>query len=185
MKKEHPRLSVNFRTEYNSWHAMRHRCYNPNFPYYEAYGGAGITVCERWREKGTGFANFLEDMGSKPEKFMTLDRIDNSKGYSPENCRWATPTEQNNNKSNPQFRPRQSADQYRGNHKLLTAHGETKTLTEWSNELGISVNAIRARLNYGWSPERIIMKGDQRTLNGKWSKCNKLDWTKLYGDDHD
>jgi hypothetical protein len=69
---------------YNSWRAMMQRCYNPNHWMYERYKYLGVTVCERWHK----FANFLEDMGERPEG-TTLDRIENWKGYEPGNCRWA------------------------------------------------------------------------------------------------
>lgn len=78
---------------YRSWRAMLNRCTNPNFIGYAQYGGRGITVCDRWRE----FAAFLADMGERPEG-MTLDRIDVDGPYRPDNCRWATISQQNANK---------------------------------------------------------------------------------------
>lgn len=74
---------------YVTWESMRKRCNNPNYPAYKNYGGRGIKVCERW----DNFANFLEDMGERPEG-MTLDRKHNDKNYEKSNCRWATQLEQ-------------------------------------------------------------------------------------------
>ena len=83
---------------HKSWSSMKWRCLNPNATRYDNWGGRGITICDRWLQpKGQGFINFLEDMGERPEG-MTLDRIDNDGNYEPDNCRWATASEQNSNK---------------------------------------------------------------------------------------
>lgn len=121
---------------YRNWHAMRQRCTNPTHSHYSRYGGRGITICERWMT----FENFLADMG-ECEDGMTLDRIDNERGYEPGNCRWATRQQQSNN---------------RGDNVRLTHEGQTKTLAEWGRETGLGKNVILKRLASGWSIERIL-----------------------------
>lgn len=79
---------------HNSWRSMKHRCLNPKGRQYPDYGGRGITVCARWMK----FENFLADMGERPGKEYSLDRIDNDGNYEPSNCRWATRSEQQKNK---------------------------------------------------------------------------------------
>lgn len=79
---------------YTTWANMLSRCYNPNEAAYKNYGGRGITVCDAWHH----FENFAMDMGLKPNKSLTLERLDNEKGYSPENCVWATRTHQCHNR---------------------------------------------------------------------------------------
>ncbi len=89
--------------EYRAWDAMKQRCTNPKNVGWDRYGGAGITVCERWMRS---FENFLADMGPRPGPDYSLDRIDGAKGYAPDNCRWATRSEQQRNR--PGFEPRKA-----------------------------------------------------------------------------
>lgn len=132
--KHHMSLS----TEYGSWRSMVNRCENPTDGAYLSYGGRGIKICEAWRNS---FESFLEDMGPKPSPKHSIDRIDNNKGYYPDNCRWSTQKEQMNNRECCVH---------------LTARGETKTLSEWSREVHLPISTIRQRLSKGWDHEKAL-----------------------------
>lgn len=127
--------------EYRSWESMLARCYNKNQKGYERWGGRGIKVCQRWRES---FENFYEDMGPKPTKKHTIERINNDKDYTKTNCKWATYEEQANNKSNTIY---------------VCYKGEERTLTEWSNITGIKYGTLYRRLKIKeWSIEKTLTK---------------------------
>jgi hypothetical protein len=128
------------------WLTMRQRCNNANNPHYPYYGGRGITICERWNE----FENFLADMG-EPGPKMTIDRIDNAKGYEPDNCRWATRKEQQNNRR---------ACRY------VTYNGETKTVAQWAATTGIHRNTLDRRLAEEWPLERVFDPRKQENRSG-------------------
>ena len=94
--KEDVSLSKQYKSEHKIYGAMKQRCYNPKNNRYYAYGGKGIKVCDHWLEN---FKNFFNDMGPRPTNRHSIDRIDSNGIYEPTNCRWATYTEQNKNKS--------------------------------------------------------------------------------------
>lgn len=117
---------------HKTWDCMKQRCKGggDSGPQYVA---KGITYPDSWED----FRGFLADMGERPEG-CTLDRIDNTKGYSKENCRWATPKEQGRN---------------RDNNRVLSWRGETRCVSEWAEVLGIKVKTLQTRLHRGWSTE--------------------------------
>lgn len=127
--------------EWNAWQNMIQRCTNKKFRQYKDYGGRGISVFPGWL--GTnGFSAFLAEVGLRPSPAYTLDRKENDKNYEPGNVRWATRIEQNNNTSK---------------NVWLTAHGQTRTLSQWSVVTGIAENTLRHRLRkLKWPPERAL-----------------------------
>lgn len=118
------------------WQQMKSRCTNRKLPEFRHYGERGIRVCERWLT----FENFLVDMGECPPT-LSIDRIDNDKGYEPGNCRWATQREQCNNQ-------RRTV--------RLTHNGQTLPLQQWADITGIDPGCLFWRYQDGWSHDRIL-----------------------------
>ncbi len=116
---------------YRIYSNMHSRCFSTTNPRYEDYGGRGITMSEEWRNS---FISFYKDRGDCP-KGKSLDRIDNNKGYSKENCRWATLKEQaNNNRRN----------------ILVTYKGQTQTLKEVCDKYSLNYDRVKQRIYAGW-----------------------------------
>jgi len=150
---------------YEVWKAMKYRCNNPKQQAYKNYGARGITVCKRWHT----FSNFAIDMGTRP-KGKSIDRIDNSKGYSPKNCRWATPKEQAANRRVTIF---------------VTIDGKRKTMVDWANEYGVAYIGAYTKYKKGFKGAEIFT-GPTRTafieFNGKTKTISE--WSRDTGIKH-
>ena len=132
-------------SEYISWSAMKARCNNKNNTHYSRYGGRGITYDPQWES----FENFLKDMGPKSDPKMELERIDNEKNYSKENCKWATRKEQTRNRGGKRAT------------RLYTYNGKTMCIADWAKEIGISASSLQKRLNKRW-PLEIALSPEKR-----------------------
>lgn len=138
-------IRVKGTSEHTIWAAIKNRCNNPNEPAYKDYGARGIVICDRWLGID-GFDNFLQDMGKRPLG-MTIERINNDRGYQPDNCKWATMKEQCNN---------------RRSSKYYTITGVTKTLAQWADDSPVKYRTIWQRINgLGWSIEKALRKAGQ------------------------
>ena len=129
--------------EYIVWRNMIARCTKSDAIRYDRYGGRGIKVCDRWMHD---FINFLADMGRRPDGH-TLERIDNDGNYEPTNCRWATRTEQANNRASSRY---------------LVFGGERMTTAESSRRTGLTQKLIHSRLSKGWTVERALTEEPRR-----------------------
>lgn len=116
---------------------MRQRCLYPKSNVYHLYGGAGITICDRWNV----FENFLSDMGEKPDG-MSLDRYPNKNGnYEPSNCRWANVFQQAENTKSA---------------RIISFNGKTMCMSAWAREIGIRTETLSWRLHNGWSIDKAL-----------------------------
>lgn len=140
---------------YRIWEHMRARCRNKNHKYFHRYGGRGIIVCSEWN----AFESFLKDMGVPPSEKHSIDRINNNGNYEPNNCRWATSKEQNNN---------------RADNRILKIKGETKTVSQWADYAGISQSTLHTRIRSKMpKSEWLRPVGKTHCKNGHSFKDNK------------
>ena len=130
---------------YQTWSSMRQRCLNPKHRYYHHYGGRGIKICSQWDD----FLVFLDDMGERP-KGGTLERRNNSVGYQPDNCYWASMTQQNRN---------------RRNSRSITIGNETKSLADWAIKYSIRYDTIWRRIKSGMDPVTAVTKPLRKCIN--------------------
>lgn len=126
--------------EYISYVSMLRRCTDAKSRMFPRYGGRGITVCDAWLGEN-GLRAFISDMGNKPTKKHTLERVDNESGYSPGNCVWATKLEQAQNRCTT---------------RLITIDGVTKSQSGWDQSKGSSLNIVGDRIRRGWSADDAV-----------------------------
>lgn len=126
---------------YGIWKHIITRCTNRRAKAFPRYGGKGVKVCSRWRS----FQNFYADMGDPPSRIHSIDRRDNDGDYTPENCRWATPVQQQNNTSR---------------NVKISINGRTQTLAEWCRELRLNYSTVHARLRKRWPVCRAFQIAD-------------------------
>lgn len=122
---------------YNSWQAIKKRCYNKKYENYNRYGGRGIKVCDEWLNDFVSFYNWSIENGYKED--LTIDRIDNNGNYEPNNCRWVTTKIQNRNTSQ---------------NIIITFNNKTQCLTDWAKDLGMNRAVLNYRIKKGWSIEK-------------------------------
>lgn len=123
---------------YKVWAAIKRRCSNPKDISYENYGGRGITISDEWMT----FENFYNDMFESYKEGLSIERMDNNKGYSKENCCWATRKEQCINRRSTHF---------------VTIEGQTLSFSDTCRKYGIKISTAKSRLNYGWTYEQIFI----------------------------
>ena len=125
-------------TEYRIWRGMKVRCENERSKYFNNYGARGVSIHDRWKDS---FEQFYQDMGPRPSKDHSLDRIDNNGNYEPSNCKWSTKKEQNNNKRN---------------NTLVEYNGKIQTVAQWASEYNLNYNTLFYRLARGCTPEEAL-----------------------------
>lgn len=140
-KEKNKHIPISYDRLYKIYQGMKERCYNKNKSNYKNYGGRGIVICDEWLKDYKTFKKWALNNGYSNN--LTIDRIDNNGNYEPNNCRWATFKQQQNNKRN--------------NH-YIEYNGETKTLKEWSEYYNLNVDTLRSRLKRGLSFEQSIQE---------------------------
>jgi len=135
------------KAERAAWNNMIRRCYNPKASSWQYYGEIGIQVCEKWRDRETGFQDFYSHVGPRPSPLHSLDRINTYGHYEEGNVKWSTKAEQVHNRR--PFKDRLN----------ITIHGVTKTASEWSKVSGVSRNLIKARLRRGINQTWLLHPG--------------------------
>lgn len=153
----------------NIYKLLKRRCENPEHNHYDRYGGRGIDICEDWKNSYKKFETWALSHGYKEN--LTLDRIDNSGNYNPENCKWSTWQEQANN---------------RCTSHLLTHDGETKSIAQWARDTGMTDARLRQRIGAGWEIDKALTEpcsSKRRVAEYTYKGVTKrlFEWAKDFG----
>lgn len=156
---------------YRIWQNMKDRCYNKNNKYYNDYGARGITICDEWVNDYVNFKSWAEENGYDKNLNWTecsIDRIDNTKGYFPDNCRWVNAIVQANN---------------RRDNVYYTYNGEKHTLRQWSEIINFDYELVSSRIARGWSFERAISakRKTAQMYTYKQETHSIVEWSKIIG----
>lgn len=148
---------------YSVWASMKARCYNKNLPTYHCYGGRQIAICEEWLE----FVPFYEwAMGHGYRKGLTIERVENSGNYEPDNCTWIPPEQQARNKRT---------------NKIITYNGKSMLLIDWGKETGLGIVVLCKRFLRGWSVEKALntpLQNNSRLITYKNKAMSLAQWAK-------
>lgn len=142
--------------EYKIWVGLKNRCLNKKSENYSNYGGRGIHVCDEWLDS---FDKFIADMGPRPSKKHQIERVDNDGPYSPENCIWALPLTQSNNKRNNRF---------------VEFNGQSKTLAEWARKYSIPSDTLSYRIKIGWTMKDALTRPVKKRKNNRNTEIQRI-----------
>lgn len=131
---------------YGVWINIKQRCLNLEYPTYHDYGARGITIYPDWQESFDLFFAYVSKLPGYGEHHLSIDRIDNNRGYEPDNLRWATIKQQSLNKRT---------------NRPITYHGKTQSTAQWASELGMTYDTLKGRIREGWSIERAFVTPTQ------------------------
>ncbi len=140
--------------EYQAWKHIKERCYDKTDRMYPNYGGRGISMCDRWLGEN-GVVNFINDVGKRPSKKYSIDRIDVNKNYEPDNCKWSTRKEQNNNKTNTIY---------------IEYKGVKLNLAQWAEKTGMRYSLLSDRYHRNWDTERIFNQPKRKSIKHDTTK---------------
>lgn len=161
MRRKHRRHGLHGHSLYQIHCGMMNRCYNAKNPRYGSYGGRGIKVCVKWHR----VENFIREVGPRPSKKHSLDRINNNGNYSPKNCRWATPKTQSNNTSK---------------NILIKLNGRKMTIAQWARDSGIKNPTLHRRYYIGGTKE-LLRPTKNRIITWKGESLRLHQWVKKTG----